>query len=299
MPGYTLTLRQVTGRNPLTVTLLQSTLPEKDLEEKYGLAYVKSYYPGMKDPTFQILNVLARPIRFSGLISDKEARATGYADIIRQQLRRLMNEPRRMVLEYRTLTMEGFMTSLEFFEEDEYEVRYEIEFDPIRTNATAPTAPLRRPGRDVAPLSNALTDFTDRWSELEAQQPEPPPYQRVSLDAIYAEYPEYPTMDVWALDDLPATIRTYFELDPFLEARLQAEAIQESLREMLRLAGNERLLNMTDRVSSAAAAALRAANRTRTAVEGIAGAGSIPEALGQAATIGAVLTSIDSIRLAL
>lgn len=85
----------------LSLVLHGPALPEVQLPEHWRLGYIKQYYPGAKNPTFQILNAETRPITIRGLFSDLETATPGFANAMRTLARRIFHDAVPVALLYR------------------------------------------------------------------------------------------------------------------------------------------------------------------------------------------------------
>jgi hypothetical protein len=106
-----------------------------------------------------------------------------------------------------------------------------------------------------------------------------------------------------AYEDLPEEIiyaPPEWKPDPWLDFRLKMEEIHKRMRMVLELIGNERLLNMDDRVTSATRAAWAATNQAKGALNEWDGSAlGLVDQLTQGENVMTAMTSMDSLGLAL
>lgn len=282
---YSLTMQQLTGANPITVTLSGPALPEKELPERHKLKHVKTHYPGGLHPTVQVLYSEAAAFRFSGLLSDKEARQVGFADAIRNGLRRLHRDQRLIRFSYRSLEFDGFITDVQFFEEDQWECRYEVEFDPARWAPEQPfvSVEIREP-LDMGRMEEVLIRLESLVEEEIAAGP-----------AIPAEIAEFIFGEGIPI---PQTIKTEIDYDPYLSFMLNYWEMRRHIRKLLYLAGNAKVLDVTATVETTGFAVLRAANIARTSLASYSGTdGSLIGRVNQFSRLTEIGSSVDTVRM--
>lgn len=284
--GYPLLLQQTEGPNPVTVALRDSSLPEKELAVLCQLGYHKEYYPGADEPVVQILTHQYKPVPIKGLLSDRESRVIGYADATRAILQALWRDARKVRLLYRKTSLEGFLSKAEFYEEDEFEIRYELEFEVLR--------PSESPARDEVAATASRLSYAALRAELERYLVF---YEQLPPDVITPLPNGY---EIESAEDLPIIPPVAFEIDPWLKFRIQAEELHRVVRFLLELLGKEEALNADDRLFSAAKSAWLLANSMRTLLDAWTGEGlSAADQLLYMQTVNTVMVSIDNIRTAL
>ncbi|MBI1234897.1 MAG: hypothetical protein GC208_10390 [Alphaproteobacteria bacterium] len=285
--AFPLILEQVDGSDPLRVQLDGPSLPEDELPEGYTLNRVKQSYPGSQEKSFQVLYAEPTTLTIKGLFSDRETNLPGLADTLKRSLMQMLGDGKRVRLTYRQTSLEGLLINARFGERLESETRYELEFDPIRIPGL--------PKRDE--LRNALADLLRRRDQVAAAL--------AAFDAAYEALPEdiiTPLPDgieIIEEEVPPAILSVEIEFDPWLTLRLQAEEVQKRLRTVLELTGNEKALNMQDRVFSGMKAGWMAANRVRSSLNEWDGSAlGLADQLTSGNNIATAISATDNLRLA-
>lgn len=292
---FPLLITRIDDEDPQTLRLERSALPEEFFPERSSLRHVKRYYPGSSEPHTQVLSVERKPITIRGLLSDKETRVEGFADQVRGALQRMHDEAHVVALAYRKTYFEGLIVAIDFDEIDQWEIRYELEFDPIYHDSPHSLEPV-----DLASNLNAralqlraeeLERALDAYDEVRPPSDE----ERRRLEELASTF----TVEVpQIIEDYPPE-RVELVLDPHLEFQLQARRAHRQARRLLELAGNETLLNLDDQAQVVARSAWIAANLARSVIASIEDGDSIQDQLGHVEFVWAILSSLNSLRLIL
>jgi hypothetical protein len=281
---HSLILSQLDGSR-IRIILDSTASPEEQLEENYRLLYNKQYYPGNDEPTVQILNRRPETFTIKGLLSDREARVPGFADTTRQALLQIAREAHPVALYYRDLSLRTLLTRVRFRENNRQEIAYELELDP-----------------NTLPLQEATPGAADEiYTRLIEQRLQ---------DALtaYEELPDPiripPTFDSpYLLEDLvqdtPPIAPVEFIIDPWLEFRLSMAAVHRAITELIRLAGNETLINLNDSTIAIRDAAVVAVGRARTLLDAFSPDGNLIDQLAQVRNVSAAMAALIGLRLAL
>lgn len=267
-----------------TIRFEGPTLPEEALTERVQINTATHHYPGAREATIQVLTVQHRPITITGLFSDRETKTPGLADAYRDAIRQLARRANPIRLLYRNLLLEGVITRADFTETDPHETRYEIDIE-ITSSPTEPNP--------AALQANLATKLRQRLAILVTEA-------NLAYEQLPAEIRISPNPDIETTLDTatPERIAIEFELDPWLEARLDAEALFRAARNILELIGNETALNIDDKIRAGARTAAVAVNKIRFALAEWDGSPlGLAATLTDARNINAASSSVQNIGL--
>lgn len=204
---------------------------------------------------------------------------------MREALRSFYIRARLVRLTYRETVVEGVVSKIEFGERRTDEIRYEMEIDVTRhpKNTVAPLLKVQRIQAEV--LRRELDQLSRIYDRFVEEIAAPPPGSLVTQEDI-AEFQTIAPVELL--------------LDPWLEWRIQYEELQDRLRALLELAGNEDAINIDDATRFGVRTAWVLANKLRQGIEQWDGTGlGVLDQLTQISLLYEMSKSVDSLRLML
>jgi hypothetical protein len=283
MTTFPLTIAQVSGASPKSITLDATTLPEKRLVESVAVDLVRTDYVGNPVPSVQVLNSKTAPMKLEGLFSDRETGVEGYADAARDALLAIEADGLPVRLTWRTVDVMGIISKLDLSHGDGTEIAYKMEIEVTQYAGARDAAAAAAAFQSKEALRNQLDTLVTAYEDLPPEIRVPPPNTIVT--DIDLDYPvRIPPPE--------------FILDPWLEFRLLVEEIHARARFLLERIGNQALLDADDTAIVAARAAWIATNKARAAIDAWQGGGlDLATFLSDAANVAALASVLDSLSL--
>lgn len=117
-----------------SVELADAALPEKGVKEESKLRLVKSWYPGQKRASVQVMGTEDGDTPITGWLKDTWLGAAGAALEIKNSLKAIHRGQRLCSMQWgRTIDQVGFIRELRFFHDRDADIRYEIVFDVVES----------------------------------------------------------------------------------------------------------------------------------------------------------------------
>lgn len=262
--SHPIIIEQIAGSPRRRVVLERSALPEGEFVREIGLRVERTEYPGARGATLQVLGVSDKPIKLAGKVWDSRAGVDGFGDALRSAIEGLVEDGRLCRLSYRTVAVDGLCKGLVWGEKTPHRQRYEFEFEVAGPSSVKPASAEDRDTFDIYnEMANCLAEIVIAWDFLPDEIRTPPPE---------------------------------WEEDPWLAFRLAMEEVHRRIRFLLELTGNEKLLNLDDRVTAATRAGWTAVNTARTALDEWDGSAlGLADQLTQGRNVLGMMDSLDTL----